>query len=593
MALPESTPILPLGDDIQRDVLGLTAAILENHARLDSETRNTRPKVEPICESLPGNDGTDLSEQQRAHEALRQSEERLQMVIHATHDAVWDLNLIDGSMTWNDWYTRSFGRPPRSVSSWTWWLDHVHPDDLERVASSLQAAIRGSEHSWSGEYRFLRTEGVWADVCDRAYIARDNSGRACRVVGAMLDLTERKRVEEALRKKEEELRQAQKLESLGLLAGGIAHEFNNLLQVIGGCTRFALRELAREEPRYADLQEVLKATDRATALTRQILAFGRRCNLVPRSIDPNAVLADLVKMLGPILGEHIQLDRVSGGDVGTVHADPGELQQVLLNLCLNARDAMPSGGKLLLKAEKVVLDERRWDYGFQTKPGPHVVFHVADSGCGMEPDTLNRIFEPFFTTKGVGKGTGLGLSRAYGMVQQHQGAIEVHSMPGQGTTLKIHLPSGHDLRDATETATAPSSQVGSETILLAEDELLVQRLAVRILDEAGYTVLVASDGDEASRMFEENRTAIALVILDAIMPKRSGHDVYRHMKAIDPDVKVIFCTGYDPETAQSAYIHQEQLPLIQKPFDPNMLLSTVREVLDGHPQGRIDGHPTQ
>jgi PAS domain S-box-containing protein len=379
---------------------------------------------------------------------------------------------------------------------------------------------------------------------------------------------------------EEQLRQAQKMEAVGLLAGGMAHEFNNLLQAISGYTRFAMKGLFPEDQRYDDLQEVCKATDRASTLTRQLLGFSRRSALQPKCANPNDVVRDLAKMVRPLIGEQILLEVICDDDLGTLWADAGQLQQALLNLCLNARDAMPSGGKLLLKTESVVLGDTSWDYGFHTEPGRYAVFTVADTGCGMTPEVRQRIFEPFFTTKGVGKGTGLGLPMVYGTVQQHKGAIHVYSEPGKGATFKVFLPLTRQNHEADAVEEAPLPPRGTETILLAEDEEMVRGLAVRILQRAGYTVLAASDGEEALCTFMEKREAIALVILDAVMPKLTGQEVYRRIQDAAPRTKVIFCSGYDPETAQSGFMLQRRLRMIEKPFLEDTLLRTVREVLD-------------
>jgi signal transduction histidine kinase/CheY-like chemotaxis protein len=378
----------------------------------------------------------------------------------------------------------------------------------------------------------------------------------------------------------EELRQSQKLEGVGQLAGGVAHEFNNLLQVIDGYTCAGMEGLGPEEERYTDLDQVRKAAERATALTRQLLGFSRRRAIEPRNTDANLVVCDLVKLIRPTIGEHISLELALGDDVGTVYADAGELQQALLNLCLNARDAMPSGGTLLLKTEKAVVTEPLWDSHFDIKPGRYVVFSVSDTGCGIPRDLQQRIFEPFFTTKEVGKGTGLGLALVYGVVRQHKGAIHLYSEVGMGTTFKLYLPPGDGKAEEDHVEEASSELHGNETILVAEDDPMVRNLSVRTLERAGYTVLAASDGEEALRIFEEHRSAISLVMLDAIMPKLTGHEVHRRIKETSPGTKVVCCTGYDRETARSDCLVRENVPLIQKPFTARTLLSTVREALD-------------
>jgi len=384
----------------------------------------------------------------------------------------------------------------------------------------------------------------------------------------------------ALREKDEQLRQSQKMEAVGCLAGGIAHEFNNLLQAIAGFTSCAMEGLDREDQRYQDLQQVRKAADRAATLTRQLLGFSRRQILDRKNVDANALVADLGKMIRPVIGERIDLDLRLGENVGVVHADAAELQQAVLNLCINARDAMPAGGKLLVKTEDTVLSEALTGSALQVGPGRCAVISVVDTGCGMAPEVKERIFEPFFTTKEVGQGTGLGLATVYGIVQQHEGAVCVRSEPGQGTTFEIYLPTVDETSETNEAEPAVAGPGGTETILVAEDEPIVRNLTVRILEDAGYTVLTAHDGEEALRIFEEHGSDISLSVLDAVMPKISGPDVYLQIKEACPEAHVIFCSGYDPDTAKSDFIGQHSQCLIQKPFEPHVLLRTIREVLD-------------
>ncbi len=378
----------------------------------------------------------------------------------------------------------------------------------------------------------------------------------------------------------EELRQSQKLEDVGQLAGGIAHEFNNLLQVIGGFTRCAMDGLPPEGQPFGDLEQVAKAADRAASLTRQLLGFSRRSVIQPTNTDANVVVRDLAKLVRPLIGEHITLDLVLGERVGNVYADAGELQQALLNLCLNARDAMPSGGTLTIKTERTVLAEALWDPQFELAPGPYVVFGVSDTGCGIPRDVQPHIFEPFFTTKEVGKGSGLGLSMVHGIMRQHKGAIHFCSEPGVGSTFRLYLPPGDDHPAEQRQEDHQSIPFGNETILVAEDDPTVRKITTRTLRDAGYTVLAACDGEEAMRLFEENRGSISLVLLDVIMPKMTGHEVHRRLQQLAPNVKVVFCTGYDRETAHCDNLVNEDIPLVQKPFTAHTLLSVVRKVLD-------------
>jgi nitrogen-specific signal transduction histidine kinase/CheY-like chemotaxis protein len=383
-----------------------------------------------------------------------------------------------------------------------------------------------------------------------------------------------------LRKKDEQLQQSQKLEAVGSLAGGIAHEFNNLLQAIGGYTRYAMEAMKPEEQPYQDLENVLQASDRAASLTRQLLSFSRRQTVERTCLDANQMVVDLTKMLRPLLGETIQMRCIPGSDIGSIYADAGSLQQVLMNLCLNARDAMPNGGEIVVKTNRVTILPDFADLYSDLKPGPYVEVNVTDTGHGMSPEVRDRIFEPFFTTKPVGKGTGLGLAMVYGIIQQHEGAIHVYSELDHGTTFRIYLPVYSSELEGGGVSTTDDVVGGSETILLAEDDPMVRDVSKRILERAGYHVLLAADGEMALTVFRAHHDTIALVLLDAVMPRLSGQDAYRQLKDEYPDVRVIFCSGYAPETAHSNFIVQEHLRLVEKPYNPTVLLSTIREVLD-------------
>ncbi|HEX4145725.1 MAG TPA: ATP-binding protein [Pirellulales bacterium] len=394
------------------------------------------------------------------------------------------------------------------------------------------------------------------------------------------EIAERRQVEAELAQRDEQLRQSQKLEAVGSLAGGIAHEFNNLLQAIRGYTQYAMEGLPAEDQRFQDLEQVVKASDRAATLTRELLGFSRRQVLERGNLDPGELVGDIVRLLRPLIGEQIDLQVSLAADTGSLYADRGLLQQMLLNLCINARDAMPDGGRLVLKTERFELSQRYCELHPTAKPGAYVMFSVADTGCGIPAELKERVFEPFFTTKGVGKGTGLGLAMVYGCVQQHGGTINVYSEPNRGTTFKIYLPIAAEADSVSHDPLSTPAAGGHETILIAEDEPMVRDLAVRILGEAGYSVLVAADGAAAVELFEAHASEIALVLLDAVMPKLTGHQAYDRIKLKNPNLPVVFCSGYDPEMGQVKMLVDQGVRMVQKPFDPDILLQAIREALD-------------
>ncbi|MEP6635662.1 MAG: ATP-binding protein, partial [Acidobacteriota bacterium] len=391
---------------------------------------------------------------------------------------------------------------------------------------------------------------------------------------------ERKRVEEALGESEEQLRQSQKLEAIGRLAGGVAHDFNNLLTVIGGYSSILLAKLPPESPHRASLAEIKKASDRAGGLTRQLLAFSRKQILQPKILDLNVIVSDLEKMVRRLIGEDIDLLTIANPVLGKVKADPGQIEQVLLNLIVNARDAMPEGGKLTIETRNVVLSE---DYSQRhaTDAGPYVMLVVSDTGCGMDSVIQPRVFEPFFTTKGSGKGTGLGLSTVYGIVKQSGGNVLVYSEVGLGSTFKIYLPRVDGLKD--EDAVAEAVPQGTETVLLVEDEEQVRAILKQILHGLGYEVLVASTAVEALEISQDLKRDIKLMITDVVMPHMGGRELAERLLMIRPGLPVLFMSGYTDDAVVRHGLLDGKPNFIQKPFDSASLGRKVREVLDSLP----------
>jgi PAS domain S-box-containing protein len=406
-----------------------------------------------------------------------------------------------------------------------------------------------------------------------------NSGSAVLgCVEVLRDITERKRAEE-------QLRQAHKMEAIGQLAGGVAHDFNNLLMAIIGYSELLLARLREGDRLRKHIQEIKKAGERAAALTRQLLAFSRRQVLVPQVLDLNSVVSNVQKMLRRMIGEDIDLLTVPASDLGQVRADPGQVEQVIMNLAVNARDAMPEGGKLTLETANVALEESYTRNHIDVLPGRYVMLAVSDTGSGMDAETLSHIFEPFFTTKEEGKGTGLGLATVYGIAKQSGGHIEVSSEPGQGTTFKVYLPR---IEAAYEPAAlgAPAEEMprGTETVLLAEDDVVVCELLRKMLQGSGYTVLEAGGARQALRMGERYAPRpIHLLLADVVMPEMSGPQLADHLARVYPKMKVLYISGYtDAAVARHGKL-STKAPYLQKPFAPEVLARKVREVLDAVP----------
>jgi PAS domain S-box-containing protein len=399
-------------------------------------------------------------------------------------------------------------------------------------------------------------------------------------VASVHDVTKRKQNEDTMRALNVRLQQKQRLETVGTLAGGIAHEFNNLLQTIRGYTGFAMKGLDAGAQRHKDLEEVIKATARAANLTQQMLGFGRQKAAVLENISPNELVEELVKLLRPLVGATIAVTMMIDDQAGTLDADRTLIQQMLMNLCVNARDAMPDGGELTIRTRNVVLNDARSVPHPDARPGRFVQFSVSDSGVGMSADVVERIFEPFFTTKEVGKGTGLGLSLAYGIVKQHDGFIYAYSEPRRGTVFKVYLPVVEGAADEAAGRIADEVPGGTETILVAEDDPAVRAVTVRALTDAGYRVLIANDGHEAVELVERRTEDIALILLDVVMPRLGGHEARRAIRRTLPDVPIVFCTGYDPETATGFQLHEDRGLMLEKPIDPDTLLRVVRATLD-------------
>ena len=427
--------------------------------------------------------------------------------------------------------------------------------------------------TWTG--RFINRKKDETLYTEEATISpvRDSSGETVNYVAVKRDITEEIRIDD-------QLRQAQRMEAVGQLAGGVAHDFNNLLQAISGYTELALSDLDSSHPAHSSIEEVARAGNRARTLVCQLLSFSRRQIINPVDIDLNEVIGNLMNMIRRVIAEDIELDFIPGHGLGIVHADRGQMEQVLMNLCVNSRDSMPDGGTITIETGNVLINGEYIKTHPWGRAGRYVLFSVTDTGCGMDEKTLSSAFDPFFTTKEVGKGTGLGLSTVYGIVKQHDGQIQAYSEVGKGTMFKIYLPAVE--RSAAEVSSSVRGPTvgGTETILVAEDDETVRKLSIQTLERAGYTVLDAADGEEAMRLFKAHADEIALVVLDVVMPGLSGRQVHDRIKKSHPGIRVLFSSGYSHNAIHTRFVLDEGLQLIQKPYSPDTLVRRVREVLD-------------
>jgi len=462
------------------------------------------------------------------------------------------------------------------------YVDCVHHEDLKRVAKDF--AEGGSKEETTGfahePYRILTKDGSEKTVSDWTCIVRDHDGRITHYKGIVEDITELKRAEDEHEKLQKQLVQSLKLEAIGTLTGGIAHDFNNLLTTIIGNVELAIADAVKDSPIYEFLKEIKEAGKRAAVLTRQLLAFSRKQVLQLEVLDLNQVLGNMDRMLRRVIREDIEVETLLSPDLGLVEADVGQMEQILMNLAVNARDAMPGGGTLTLETRNVELDEGYAREHIAVIPGPYVMLAVSDTGTGMTKEVQERFFEPFFTTKEKGKGTGLGLSTVYGIVKQSKGNIWVYSEPGKGSTFKIYFPRVEGTVGIREKDEEKGESLrGSETVLVVEDDDMVRNLALKALKQQGYKVLCAGDGREALGVFGEHKGPVHLMLTDMVMPGMNGRELAKSLEKLQPEMKVLFMSGYTDGTIVNHGVMAPGLNFLEKPFSPEGLARKVREVL--------------
>ncbi len=575
IVVPEA--IRPIGS-----TLHATTATADYHQEWQLRRKDgTRFPADVLATTMP--DGNvmaiirDVSERNQALEALRAAEERMRFALQNADVGIWDMDYATGRLQWSETIEAHYGLQPGTFrGTFDAFIACVHPDDWTSLRETFsQAAKSGAD--FSTLHRAVWPDGTVRWLSGAGRVLLGEQGEAVRGVGISMDITARRTLEQ-------QYQQAQKLEAIGRLAGGVAHDFNNLLTAILGFGRFVLDSFADDDDRRADMEQIIQAADRASALTRQLLAFSRKEVVQPVALNLNEVIVDTEKMLRRLIGEHIEIELALAGDAGIVHADPGQLDQIIMNLAVNARDAMPGGGRLTIETVNVDLDASFGSKHGPVEPGPYVMLAVTDTGVGMTEDTRRRLFEPFFTTKEPGKGTGLGLATVFGIVKQSGGYLYVYSEPGRGSTFKIYLPRLAAGTASAATQARPPVRRGSETVLLVEDELSVRLLVQTILESGGYRVTGAANPREAEIALGDRLDEVDVLVTDVVMPGGTGPALFAQLRKANPRLRVLYMSGYTGDTSFRNGELEPGVAFLQKPFAADALLRKLRDVLDLQPE---------
>ncbi len=499
----------------------------------------------------------------------------LSMLSHALRNVSESLSVFDlnGNIIFvNESFVKTYGYEKEELIGQS--INKFHPSTNPRQIFKpiIEKTLK---ENWEGELTARRKSGELFSIYIRTSTVTDEDGKPIVIIGVARDITEKKLLED-------QLRQSQKMEAIGQLAGGIAHDFNNLLTVIEGYTELLFSSVNETEPAYNFIKQIKKASDRATSLTRQLLAFSRRQILQPKNIDLNTLVTEMGVLLKRLIGEDIELSMQLNPEIGAIKADRSQMEQVLMNLAVNARDAMPDGGQLVIETNKIALDAQfEWHHSGLRK-GNYVVLSISDTGLGMDEETKEHVFEPFFTTKEKAKGTGLGLATVYGIVKQSGGHIWVDSEKGKGTTFKIYLPMiKRKQTDKEKDSLQAKNKMGNETILVVEDEFMVRELVCDSLRTNGYTILEASNGNEAIEIFSKNSQKIDLILTDVIMPTMSGRKMVEILQKNHPGITALYMSGYTDDAIIKHGVLEPGMAYIQKPFSPKALIQKVQEVLEG------------
>jgi len=510
--------------------------------------------------------------------ALIESEQNYREIFNASKDAIFVHDAESGNIVeMNKTVEELFGYSREELLHQTAQKISAGepPYSFQEARQWIQKASQEGTQSFEWSSRKKSGELFWVEVI----LSATRIGGEGRVLAVLRDITDRKHAEEEKQKLQSQLLQSQKMESIGRLAGGVAHDFNNMLCVILGYTELITARLPVDDPLLRDLQAIEKAACHSRDVTAQLLAFSRKQLIAPRPVNLNTIISVAKETLAPLIGEDVELQFYPGPGLWNILFDPAQLEQILVNLAVNARDALPSGGKLIIKTTNISLDEASCREQSGLMPGDHVLLEVNDNGLGMDTETLAHIFEPFFTTKDVGEGTGLGLATVYGIIEQNGGFIHVSSEPGRGTTFKVYIPKGAEQERAPVKTARPSVASGTGTILLVEDDMMVSRMTAEMLQSIGYTVLIANNAVDALSLCENNHSPIELLLTDVVMPKMNGKELRDRIKILRPEIKVLFMSGYTSNIIVQHGISGEGVHFIQKPFNLTDFALKLRHVL--------------